>query len=79
MLPVDDIAGWLKTFYGAPTSPLIQMWISWNILEQVTHSNIISHFETHDILTDSQYGFRKRRSCNTQLIVTINNLAKGLD
>ena len=39
----------------------------------------MSHFETHDILTDSQYVFRKRCSCNTQLIVTINNLAKGLD
>ena len=31
----------------------------------------MSHFKAH--------GFRKRRSCDTQLIVTINNLAKSLD
>ena len=39
----------------------------------------MSHFEAHGILTDSQHGFRKRRSCDTQLITTVNNLAKGLD
>ena len=49
------------------------------ILEHVIHNNIMSHFEAHAILTDSQHGFRKRRSCDTQLITTVNNLAKGLD
>ena len=39
----------------------------------------MSHFEAHDVLTDSQYGFRKNRSYDTQLISTVNNLAKGLD
>ena len=43
------------------------------------HSNIMSHFDANNILTDSQHGFRKRRSCDTQLITTVNNLAKGLD
>ena len=38
----------------------------------------MSHFEAHEILTDSRHGFRKRRSCDTQLITTVNNLAKGL-
>ena len=53
--------------------------VSCKILEHVIHSNIMSHFEAHDILTDSQHGFRKHRSCDTQLITTVNNLAKGLD
>ncbi|MEW8541896.1 MAG: reverse transcriptase family protein [Candidatus Thiodiazotropha sp.] len=34
-------------------------------------------FERNNILTDCQQGFRKRRSCETQLILTINDLARG--
>ena len=33
----------------------------------------------HNILTDAQHGFRKKRSCESQLIVTLHNLAKSLD
>ena len=53
--------------------------VSCKILEHVIHSNIMSHFVANNILTDSQHGFRKRRSCDTHLITTVNNLAKGLD
>ena len=53
--------------------------VSYKILEHVIHSNIMSHFEAHDILTDSQHVFRKHLSCDTQLITTVNNLVKGLD
>ena len=49
------------------------------ILEHVVHSCVINHFERNNILTDSQHGFRKRRSCETQLLLTIDDLAKGLD
>lgn len=37
------------------------------------------HVEGQRILTDAQHGFRKQRSCETQLIVTIQNLAKSVD
>ena len=37
------------------------------------------HAETHSILTDAQHGFRKRRSRETQLILTIQELAKNSD
>ena len=30
-------------------------------------------------ITDCQHGFRKRRSCETQLILTIDDLARGLN
>ncbi len=33
----------------------------------------------YQVLTDSQYGFHKRRSCDTQLILTIHDLAKGIE
>ncbi len=48
-------------------------------LEHILHSNIISHLESLGILHDAQRGYRKRRSCESQLILTINDLAKGID
>lgn len=47
--------------------------------EHIIHCAVIRHLTEHNILTDAQHGFRKRRSCESQLIVTINDLAKGLD
>ena len=32
-----------------------------------------------DVLTDVQHGFRKRRLCETQLIMTIDDLAKSVN
>ena len=39
----------------------------------------MSHLDRHNILTDFQFGFRKKRSCETQLLITVNELAKSLD
>ncbi|XP_052224959.1 uncharacterized protein LOC127840589 [Dreissena polymorpha] len=39
----------------------------------------MTHLDKHRILTDQQHGFRKRRSTESQLILTINDLAKALD
>ena len=38
----------------------------------------MSHFDQHNILCDNQHGFRKKRSCETQLILTIQDIAKNL-
>ena len=38
----------------------------------------MDHLEEHNILTDTQHGFRCKRSCETQLIATIQELARGL-
>lgn len=38
----------------------------------------MSHFERWNILCDSQHGFRKSRSCKTQLIETIDDIARHL-
>ena len=53
--------------------------IACKILEHAIHSCIINHFEHNQILTDCQHGFRKRRSCETQLIMTVDDLARGLN
>jgi hypothetical protein len=39
----------------------------------------MAHFDNNNILSDSQHGFRRRRSCESQLLTTVNNLVKGLD
>ena len=48
------------------------------VLEHIVHSSIMSHFDRWNILSDSQHGFRKRRSCETQLIQTIDDIARHL-
>ena len=53
--------------------------ISCKLLEHIIHSHIIQHFDSNNILTNTQHGFRKKRSCETQLITTIHDLAKGLN
>ena len=38
----------------------------------------MKHLELHNILTDSQHGFRAKRSTETQLIQTIPDISKSL-
>ena len=48
-------------------------------LEHIIFSEIINHLESNDILSAKQHGFRKHHSCESQLLLTIHDLAKGLD
>ncbi len=49
------------------------------LLEHIIHSHIMKFFELNNILSDNQHGFRAKRSTETQLILTIDDLAKALD
>ena len=42
-------------------------------------SHLMGHLDHHKILNDSQHAFRKGRSCETQLILTVNDLSCALD
>lgn len=53
--------------------------IACKILEHVIHSNILRHLEKFNILSNFQHGFRKKRSCESQLLLTIHDLASGLN
>ena len=48
-------------------------------MEHIISTNIMSHLETHGILSDAQFGFHKRRSAELQLLQTIHDLALSLD
>ena len=39
----------------------------------------MDHFDKNKILTNAQHRFRKKRSCESQLIVTINEIASKLE
>lgn len=52
--------------------------ITRTILEHKVHSCIMIHFDTNNILTDTQHGFKRKRSCGTKLIITIHQIAKSL-
>ena len=59
--------------------PILLTSIVCKTLGHVIHSSVISHFERNNILTDCGHGFRERRSCETQLILTIDDLVRGLN
>jgi len=48
------------------------------LLEHTITSNIRKHLSQNKILHDSQHGFRSKRSCETQLVISIQDLAKSL-
>ena len=49
------------------------------ILEHIVNSHVMGHLDNNHLLSDVQHGFRKKRSCESQLILTIQDLANGLN
>ena len=48
-------------------------------MEHVIVSHIMKHLEFNNILSNTQFGFRSRHSCETQLLITIDDLARALN
>ena len=53
--------------------------ILYKLCEHIISSNIMQHLEKHSILYDLQHGFRSARSCETQLVSFIQELASSTD
>ena len=49
------------------------------LLEHIICSQLMKHLESQDILTSLNHGFRAGYSCETQLIITMNDLVKSLE
>ena len=48
-------------------------------LEHILVSQIMKHLESNNILTDVQYGFRSKRSCEAQLFLAVDDFARAVD
>ena len=48
--------------------------VACKVLEHIICSQMHKHLEQHDMLTSLQHGLRSRRSCETQLLVTLFDL-----
>ena len=59
--------------------PVFLTCISCKLMEHVISSSMMRHLDDNGILTDTQHGFRKHRSCESQLISTIHDLTKGIE
>jgi hypothetical protein len=53
--------------------------LSCKILEHIVVSNIMAHLDKHNFLHDNQHGFRKGRSCETQLAFFLHDILKASD
>ncbi|CAH1242184.1 Hypp6492 [Branchiostoma lanceolatum] len=49
------------------------------VLEHIVHSHMMRHLDTHGVLSPAQHGFRKGLSCESQLVLTLQDLANNLD
>ena len=49
--------------------------ITCKVMEHIVHSSVMGHFDRNTILTNAQHGFRKKGACESQLIVTIHDIA----
>ena len=53
--------------------------ITCTLLEHIVHSNMMNHLHKHNVLADVQHGFRKFRSCESQLIMTTHDFIEYLN
>ena len=47
------------------------------VLEHILASNIVKHVDAQEIMYDMQHGFREKRSCENQLVVMTEDLARN--
>ena len=64
-----------KNFSRESIRPVSLTCISCKILEHIINRHILDHIDKHNILADAQHVFRKRRSCETQLLLNCHDLA----
>ena len=47
------------------------------MLEHIVASNLTKHLANSNILFELQHGFREKRSCKTQLVIIVDEIAKN--
>ena len=64
----------LAASYYTVRSPLLC--ILCKVLEHIIASNLVKHLDGRGLMYDLQHGFRERRSCETQLIMLVEDLSR---
>ena len=59
--------------------PISLTCVTCKILEHILYSQIMKHYSRHNFISNTQHGFQKGLSCETQLATTVEELQKGLD
>ena len=49
------------------------------MLEHIIVSQIMDHLDSQNILHENQHGFHARRSCESQLLMTTDDISKSLN
>ena len=49
------------------------------LLENIVRQQLQTHLNRYNLLIDNQHGFRSKRSCETQLLSTLNDWCKALE
>ena len=47
------------------------------VIEHIFASNLVTHLDSHQLLYDLQHGFRSKRSCETQLVMLMEDLSRN--
>ena len=53
--------------------------ITSKIMEHIIATNVRAHLDRNTMLTDRQHGFRRNRSCDSQLLITVGDLIASHD
>ena len=49
------------------------------LMESIIRDRIVEHLETYNLINDSQHGFRRRRSCLTNLLQFYDKIIENVD
>ena len=58
--------------------PISLAWVLCKVLEHIVATSLSKHFTDLSILYELQHGFRERKSCETQLIMLVDELSKNM-
>ena len=85
-IPVDWLQANITAIFkkGSKTNPAIYRpayltYVTCKLLEHIIFSNIMNHADKLDILKHYQHGFRKGHSCESQLLITVEDIGRQLD
>jgi hypothetical protein len=68
-----------EKYNAANYRPISLTCISCKIMEHVITKHVLNHLESNSLLHDLQHGFRHSRSCETQLLSFVQELAANSD